>query len=492
MKLKKRFLIAQKFWITFAVIFSLFSCQEEETEIVNPEPADIIETDSELNSLLTRVTSDENNEDAISSIDFEYPISISIFDTSFDVADTENIDSDIQFSSFLETLEDDVIASLNYPVTLFYEDLSTIQVENNQVLENTLAEAITINDSDPAMVQDCTQATIIESLPNCKWNISRYSANEEFEDFIIFFNENNTLSINDNTDIAYTGRWEIIERSEQLFLTITTEIIDINWQIVECESDAIQASGNDETIIIREDCTDDSVPVMVQDCTQESITENLLECSWTINTYSANEEFEDFVIFFNDGNLLSINDNTDIAYPGTWDLIERNEQLFLTISTDIIDINWQIVECEDDSIQASGSDETIIIEKKCNDVVIDEPNTTEELAAKELLIGCPWSIDRYNVDNENLFSEYSESSFQFINENLFVFRMGDSAEVYRGSWDIETNEEGALILVLDPTLPDFIDHDYQIDTLREGFTLWSAVDTDLEIVVGFEKEQDCE
>jgi len=146
-------------------------------------------------------------------------------------------------------------------ITLFYEDLSTIQVENNQVLENTLAEAITINDSDPAMVQDCTQATIIESLPNCKWNISRYSANEEFEDFIIFFNENNTLSINDNTDIAYTGRWEIIERSEQLFLTIATEIIDINWQIVECESDAIQASGNDETIIIREDCTDDSVPV---------------------------------------------------------------------------------------------------------------------------------------------------------------------------------------------------------------------------------------
>jgi len=84
MKLKKRFLIAQKFWIAFAVIFSLFSCQEEETEIVNPDPADIIETDSELNSLLTRVTSDENNEDAISSIDFEYPISISIFDTSFD------------------------------------------------------------------------------------------------------------------------------------------------------------------------------------------------------------------------------------------------------------------------------------------------------------------------------------------------------------------------------------------------------------------------
>jgi len=231
---------------------------------------------------------------------------------------------------------------------------------------------------------------------------------------------------------------------------------------------------------------------MVQDCTQTTITESLPNCKWNISRYSANEEFQDFIIFFNEDHTISINDNTDITYPGTWEIIERSEQLFLTIATEIIDINWEIIECESNVIQASGNDETIFIVEDCNVLVIDEPSTTEELAAKELLIGCPWSIDRYIVDNENLVSEYSESSFQFINENLFVFRMGDNTEVYRGSWNIETNEEGILIIVLDPTLPDFIDHDYQIDTIREGFILWSAVDTDQEIVVGFEQEQDCE
>ena len=130
MKLKKFLSTAAFFSVALFISLSLFSCQDEETEVTNPEPTDTLEVDSRLVLLINRTITAEDIDFKIECVDFEYPISISIFDTAFDIASTEEIGSDAQFSSFLERLEEEsLIASINYPIsTVFVGESTAIEI----------------------------------------------------------------------------------------------------------------------------------------------------------------------------------------------------------------------------------------------------------------------------------------------------------------------------------------------------------------------------
>lgn len=375
MELRKFLTTVKILLITTTLIFSFSSCQEEETVITEPNPSEIIESESPLTSLLSRVTSMDNEGDIIESIDIQYPISISVFNTSFDVVETENINSDVQFSSFLETLEENIIASLNYPVTLFYADETSIEVNDNEMLMVTISEAIDF-DNEEITVGNCTLISITENLSNCRWDITRYSINDEFEDFTFTFSAGSIASLDNNTDIIQIGSWEVSESDDKLLLNVSTELIEFTWEIVECGDEFIQASGDNETIRLRQNCN-----------TEEEIIED----------------------------------------------------------------------------------------------------TAEVTEAKDLLANnCIWVIDRYLIDGNNSVSDFTGSSFEFSEDGTFIF--SNSTNIYNGTWNITTDDENILTLVLESSesLPEYIDHDYMIEELREGFTLLKANDTEQEIIVGFE------
>ena len=375
MKLIKISKIVAYFSIAMALSLSLFSCQDEEADITNPEPTDVLDASSRLVLLINRTVTDEDIDFKIECLDFEYPISISIFDTDFDIARTDEIESDAQFSSFLETLEEEnLIASINYPITTVFTGESTpIEISDNLGLENTLLEGQGANCNEPITVQDCTQTNTTENLKNCKWTINRYSINEDFESYTITFNEGATLSISNNADITYTGDWEVLEEDNLLKLKISTQIIDFNWEIIECGEDFLQAKSDDGTIILAKDCT----------------------------------------------------------------------------------------------------------------VEVENPEIT---AAKELIIGCTWLMDRYIVDGDSPFTDNLNSrTFEFNDQGTFVF--SDAGTLYRGEWTFEKDANDNLVLILEPfqSLPEFIDYDFTMDTFRDGFMLWNANTNDNEITTGFEQ-----
>jgi hypothetical protein len=83
-------------------------------------------------------------EDIISCVDFQYPISFSVFNTDFQNADTVTIGNDEALYEFLLSIGDSdgaIIASLNYPIVLEYENGDTVSVNSNQELEGAISNA---------------------------------------------------------------------------------------------------------------------------------------------------------------------------------------------------------------------------------------------------------------------------------------------------------------------------------------------------------------
>lgn len=98
------------------------------------------------NHSLVPVTSEEEllqyvincfGENIISCVDFQYPISFSIFNSDFQNADVVTINRDEAMYEFIVSIGDDaaIIASLNYPVVLIYENGNTIEINSNTALE---------------------------------------------------------------------------------------------------------------------------------------------------------------------------------------------------------------------------------------------------------------------------------------------------------------------------------------------------------------------
>ncbi len=82
-------------------------------------------------------------ETSIPCVDFQYPISFSVFNSDFQNADVVTINHDEAMYEFMVSIGNDaaIIASLNYPVVLIYENGNTIEINNNAALEAAINSA---------------------------------------------------------------------------------------------------------------------------------------------------------------------------------------------------------------------------------------------------------------------------------------------------------------------------------------------------------------
>lgn len=386
MKLKKILNKAMYFTAALFIALSLLSCQDEESEITNPEPSEVLGNDSILTNLISSAVSEEDSQEHIKCLDFEYPISISVFDTSFDVADTENINTDAQFFSFLETL-DGIIASINYPITTLFASEELIEINDNEGLTSILldAQGTTCNEieEDPEII------AANEIIIGCTWVMDRYIVDGERTifpaDFFTTFEfaEDGTFIYSDSTTF-YDGDWNF------------------------------EKDDNNNLLLILNP--------------SQSLPENI-DYDYKIDT-------------LRDGFML-------------WSAINANQEIIIGF------------------------------EKDCTIETEEDPEIT---AAKEIIVndGCTWAMDRYIVDGQRPFDSTVGRTFEFFEDGTFIF---SDSTTYIGDWTFEIDTNGDLILILEPeqSLPEYIDYDFTMSELREGFMLWLAVNTNQEIITGFEQ-----
>lgn len=335
------------------------------TIILNDYEDIVIENESQLEAFIEACIDDED--EVIECIDFQYPISFSIYNTEFQVIDTVVIESDEQLYEFLENLQNEndqvVLASLNFPVTMVYANGNTVQVNNNAELEAAIHEAEDDCD-DENEEDDCTKEEVDAYLTECYWNIVNFNGDDNFINKDIYFNNNGSLEIYSENNVIATGNWSTSMSNLGVVLTLSELTMfdgDLGgeWYVYDCDDDRFKFTRAPGTIesyfIIERECNNQS------DCSVAEINADLKECKWYIGTDLVDGNGP--LMFTEDG--VKLNGNI----IGGWNLalIESYIYLTLDLSGDYMNISkeWKLIECDEDRLQFISGDYTLVLEQEC-------------------------------------------------------------------------------------------------------------------------------
>jgi hypothetical protein len=249
--------------IILLFILTFFSCQVEPLGEGLLSSTEKIKKDTELYSLLEKVTSEgENPTENIVCIDFIYPFKVLIYDENLTQIGTQALSSDIQFSDFLGNLPLDQSISISYPISTTLEDGTVFSVNNNSelkiVIDSCSKEDIIAYCNGLFGGCDCSEAI-------CTWKVPYSSGNEnKYASGFFESNGDGTLHFTYN-NINYTGTWVFLFVDDKLHININLEgnsQVAQDWNIdreIEFNSEDIVIKRENKNIILRKSCQTNTV-----------------------------------------------------------------------------------------------------------------------------------------------------------------------------------------------------------------------------------------
>jgi hypothetical protein len=209
---------------------------------------------NELNNEINNCDEDDDF-DEIDCIAINYPISINIYNTDNQIANTITIQHNSQFFNFISNLSNSIIAAINYPISVTDSNSNSIVVNNNTQLENLINDSI-----DDCNVGSGSSNLVFSSLISSgTWRITYfYDDGDETSDYagynFTFNSDGTSVAIKNASTI--NGSWLTYLDSgktifDMTFSDDTLEEIENNWQVVEFSSTIIRfkdsSVGSDDT-----------------------------------------------------------------------------------------------------------------------------------------------------------------------------------------------------------------------------------------------------
>jgi len=361
-------------------IFSEFENDEDVLEllfpitiVLNDHEEIVINNQDELEAFIEDC--EDETDDDIECIDFQYPISFSIYNTDFQVIETVIVENDMQLHEFLERVEDSdagaLLVSLNFPVVMVYANGETITVNNNQELQTALNDAR----EDCSEEEACREEVVDMYLQECYWNIVAYNDSNDFAQYDLYFKEDHLFKVIDNGTIIATGRWQTTLTDAGVVLSISElsgleDLVGGDWLVVECDDDRFELvqenTGTNEVrhVVIEQECEDDF------ECSALEVRMFLNQCQW----FAGSNLFDGVpagTFFFNDDHeLVVINLETDEEVIGFWDVELTDEGIILVIDLpspyNTISLRWKITECAEHRVKMINEDNYLVFESDCN------------------------------------------------------------------------------------------------------------------------------
>ncbi|UOB16434.1 hypothetical protein [Abyssalbus ytuae] len=222
-----------------------------------------IDSQQQLESVIEECGEDQD----IECVDFEYPVSISVYDANNEILDTKTFQSDESLFGFFAELKENEFVSFNYPIKLVdYEGTQTV-INNNAELEEALEVAKNECDEDDDNDyndDDFDIGYLNEYLATCRWRMEYIKRNgqnqtEQYPDVYFVFKENNTIVATfPDTDIE--GTWETTVTEGDPVANINFQIIpdfSNQWKVGEVGEGKIKLynESEEDKIILKKDCS---------------------------------------------------------------------------------------------------------------------------------------------------------------------------------------------------------------------------------------------
>ncbi|GGG06593.1 hypothetical protein GCM10011344_03820 [Dokdonia pacifica] len=384
-----------------------------------------IANEEELIALVEECSGENEVDEDIECIDFQYPITYSIFDQNNELIETVTISNDQEHYEFIENLDDTDIITINFPLTLILSDGNTVTVTNILDLEEVIEDAIDDcdedddNDIDDDDCEDCTNDTLVDALESCdngfvvdEFIIGDIDNTEQYEDYVFEFNPNGVVIVETNGEV-FEGTWSFDGEGNDSTIEISIPgLDDFNdvWEVIEIENEDEEVeititNGNDYIVFECDDEDDGNDDFDCPDleanigdaCESQNgnngiINENC-ECEeeddvtflegvltaensvWFVSSYTEdnNDEtaiFNGFEFEFNIDGTATANNSGTIT-NGTWAHINNETELLLNFGTssplDELEDDWDIISVTETQVElqdvsgGNGGTDTLIL-----------------------------------------------------------------------------------------------------------------------------------
>ncbi|MFH6769991.1 hypothetical protein V8G56_14660 [Gaetbulibacter aquiaggeris] len=435
----------------FAVIeaiFNEFDHDNDNLEIIFPikiilsdYTEMVINNRQELIELAQQCNGENEQDDDIECIDFQYPISFSIYNTQFQVIDVVTIENDAQLHRFIRRVrQGEVFASINFPVTMVLADGTTIVVNNNQELQSTIEEAkdaCNEDDNNDYHDDDFTKERLDALLMTCPWVVYEMERNQDnlndfYREYVMVFKADNVVKVHSRNGDLLTGRWttRVTDRGALIKLEFDT-LVDfaLEWFVYDLEPGRIklyQEGGN--RIILKKNCD------IVVDITKERIESYLQECFWRVARLNINgtDNEGDYIgtpLKFFPNNIVKIRVNGELV-EGTYEIGVRNAGFILQINLEgrpNLQLEWLVTFLQSGLIKLQSSNSQMVLERHCPD------GDGDLFDIDQILNSGIWNVALYQEGDVNKTENYYLYNIDFL-ENGWVKVTDPNNGIIDGSW----------------------------------------------------------
>ncbi|MBT8274306.1 MAG: hypothetical protein KJO77_10900 [Bacteroidia bacterium] len=454
---------------TIEDIFDEFDDDIDELEILFPITiilddftAVIVINESELENYADDCNGENEADDDIECIDFQYPINASIFNSSNELLDTVTITNDNELFDFIDDLDEFDIVTIDFPITVILFDGSTQTINSLQDLQIVIQNAeddcdedddFDFNDDD---CDNCTTSDLSDVLVGCSdWMIDKLERNDnDLEDlyvgYVFNFFSDGTISVDTGSSI-YPGTWSANGSGNNITVAIDVPMIpDINdsWILHEIETDPGESDVDlrlgDDRLRFESDCSggggvDDTALV-------QALTTGIWYITYFFDDTDQTSDFTDFVFdFATDGTAtatyLTTTNGIWSTSAGDETPLELNLNFGATDPLDEIAEDWDVLEVTSDIIRlkdlsgGDGSTDFLTFERTQGGGGGNDLDTILEDGL--------WFVASYTEDSDDQTANYNGYQIDFMAGGNVT---ADNGSIINGTWAVQSSGN---VLVLD-------------------------------------------
>ncbi|WP_157607898.1 hypothetical protein [Seonamhaeicola sp. S2-3] len=432
--------------------------------IINADYDEVaINNEAELEAYVEACGGENEEDDDIECIDFQYPISFSIFNADFLIIDTVEIEKDRQLYRFMKKVRNsEVLASINYPITMELADGTEVVVNNNLELHNTIKEAKDACDEDDDNDyndDDFTKERLDEYLKKCPWLIHEFKRNvtnltDTYFEYAINFKEDSVVVMKARNGDVITGTWEtkvVLGKGVKLKMEFESlEDFTLEWYVYEIEEGKIKIYEEDSNKIIMKRYCD-----IIIDYTIDRVESYLQECFWRVAKLNVDgtDNEADYI-----GTPLKFYENNVVKIRVNGELVEGTYEVFVINSGNIgvsiqlenrpnLKKQWVITFLATDLIKLENNNSNKMILKRHCLGIDDDLNYIDDL-----VVSGTWEVASYMVLDADLTENFYLYTINFLESGRVKVTDPNNGIIY-GSWLAYRNSELYLAMHFGIELP---------------------------------------
>lgn len=431
-------------------VLVLFSCQKEESEMIDETDEETITANSTLAVLLGRSSQNAGDlDDIIDGSDcVEVVLPITVFANGQKVIITDEDDIEIVEEIFDQFPNDQDTLEILFPINVVLADFTQVTVTSQDELDAIIAACENDLDDTIECVSFVYPLTFFTYDSN-QQQTGTVTINSDVEMFIFLSN------LDDDDIIALQYPVSVVINGE-------TTVIANNAELV--------------TLLSETNCDDNSVPI---DELETFITSGSWYITYFFDDLDETEDFDGYEFTFATNNTAAATNGSNTV-NGTWELTgSSTPDLELFFGTqdpfDELDEDWDIIEINENIIRlrdisgGDGSTDYLTFER--------EPNTNtgggNVNALIQVLVTDSWFVTTYDDDGDDETCDYVDYEFTYTSNGSVT--AVSTTNTVTGNWIVQNSGSG-LDLVLN------FNHMGDDDPFEDLNDDWDVVEFDNHII----------